>query len=141
MRLRKRNKTNDHQLFKITLIVGVANQASGLERILEALRHDPTLIVIDTDEVRLRLLSETNSYKDLATDILIAEETPTSTDIKPRKRKVVSTDIAPKTARRWSEADKALVQQLRDKGMNANEIALKVGRTRTSVNQQLYKMK
>jgi len=141
MRLRKRNKTNDHQLFKITLIVGVANQSSGLERILEALRHDPTLIVIDTDEVRLRLLSETNSYKDLATDILIAEETPTATDIKPRKRKVVSTDIAPKTTRRWSEADKALVQQLRDKGMNANEIALKVGRTRTSVNQQLYKMK
>ena len=141
MRLRKRNKTNDHQLFKITLIVGVANQSSGLERILEALRHDPSLIVIDTDEVRLRLLSETNSYKDLATDILIAEETPTATDIKPRKRKVVSTDIAPKTTRRWSEADKALVQQLRDKGMNANEIALKVGRTRTSVNQQLYKMK
>jgi len=119
----------------------VANQSSGLERILEALRHDPSLIVIDTDEVRLRLLSETNSYKDLATDILIAEETPTASDIKPRKRKVVSTDIAPKTTRRWSEADKALVQQLRDKGMNANEIALKVGRTRTSVNQQLYKMK
>ena len=142
MRLRKRNKSNDHQLFKVTLIVGVSDQSSGLERILKAISHDPTLIVISNDEVRLRLLSETNSYKDLGIDIMIAEETHTASEVKPRrKRKVISKKIAPQTSRRWSEADKALAQQLRDKGMTANEIALKVGRTRTSVNQQLYKMK
>jgi hypothetical protein len=76
MRLRKRNKSNDHQLFKVTLIVGVSDQSSGLERILKAIAHDPTLIVISNDEVRLRLLSETNSYKDLDIDIMIAEELP-----------------------------------------------------------------
>ena len=142
MRLRKRNKSNDHQLFKVTLIVGVSDQSSGLERILKAIAHDPTLIVISNDEVRLRLLSETNSYKDLDIDIMIAEETPTASEVKPRrKRKVISNKIAPQSSRRWSEADKALAQRLRDEGKTANEIALKVGRTRTSVNQQLYKMK
>ena len=142
MRLRKRNKSNDHQLFKVTLIVGVSDQSSGLERILKAIAHDPTLIVISNDEVRLRLLSETNSYKDLDIDIMIAEETPTASEVRPRrKRKVLSKTIAPQTSRRWSEADKALAQRLRDEGKTANEIALKVGRTRTSVNQQLYKMK
>ena len=142
MRLRKRNKSNDHQLFKVTLIVGVSDQSSGLERILKAIAHDPTLIVISNDEVRLRLLSETNSYKDLDIDIMIAEETPTASEVRPRrKRKVISKKIAPQTSRRWSEADKALAQRLRDEGKTANEIALKVGRTRTSVNQQLYKMK
>lgn len=142
MRLRKRNKSNDYQLFKVTLIVGVSDQSSGLERILKAIAHDPTLIVISNDEVRLRLLSETNSYKDLDIDIMIAEETSTASEVKPsRKRKVISTKVAPQSSRRWSEADKALAQRLRDEGKTANEIGLKVGRTRTSVNQQLYKMK
>ena len=142
MRLRKRNKSNDHQLFKVTLIVGVSDQSSGLERILKAIAHDPTLIVISNDQVRLRLLSETNSYKDLDIDIMIAEETSTASEVKPRrKRKVISTKVAPQSSRRWSEADKALAQRLRDEGKTANEIALKVGRTRTSVNQQLYKRK
>lgn len=141
MKRRNRNKSNEHQLFKVTLIVGVSDQSSGIERILKAMRHDPTLMVVSTDEVRLRLLSDTNGFGDLATDIVIAEQTalPVAGD-QPlrRKRTTVHRHLQDQTKKRWTAKDKATIQELRAEGVPTSQIALVLNRTRASVSHQIH---
>ena len=141
MKRRNRNKSNEHQLFKVTLIVGVSDQASGLESILKAMRHDPTLVVVSTDEVRLRLLSDTKGFSDLATDIVIAEQTaPIVAGDQPsqRKRTTVHRHLQDQTKKRWTDKDKATIQELRSEGVPTSQIALVLNRTRASVSHQIH---
>jgi len=149
------HKSTEHQLWRVTLIVGVSNHSvteSGLDCVLDALNMHSSLIVVASDEDKLTTMSEA-SWQAMTRDpfapalatIVAGDETDDDLfaqfiDGTPQHAKRIR-GKARKASERWSKLDLATVKQMRKQGRSIEEIADRVGRTPASVRNQIQQQK
>ena len=129
----------EHQLYEVRIVFAVPDYGTGSHSALDILAmHDLELddmLVIDMSELKLCLMREVHGYKDIATEVIIAEEKKATTTRKPRTKAP-----APNTYDKWTNQQVKALQQMKDAGMRNKKIAAALGRTEKSIINQCYKM-
>ena len=125
--------STDHQLWRITLVIGVGDDStynhSGLACLLDAISTHTSILIVASDEDKLIMMSEASW--DAVTKPITAD------DDKPKRvgREAV------KAKRRWTKTDLAFIKKKHAEGFTINAIADAVGRTPTAVLKQLQRNK
>lgn len=130
----------EHQLYEVRIVFAVPDYGTRQYSALDILAmHDLELddmLVIDMSELKLCLMREVHGYKDIATEVMIAEEKKATTTRKPRTKVA-----APNTYDKWTNQQVKALQQMKDAGMRNKKIAAALGRTEKSIINQVYKMR
>ena len=131
----------EHQLYEVRIVFAVPDYGTRQYSALDILAmHDLELddmLVIDMSELKLCLMREVHGYKDIATEIMIAEEKQQPTKTRKPRTKVA----APNTYDKWTNQQVKALQQMKDAGMRNKKIAAALGRTEKSIINQVYKMR
>lgn len=149
------HKSTEHQLWRITLVVGVSNHStieSGLDCVLDALNMHASVIVVASDEDKLTMMSEA-SWQALASSpmasalatIVAGDESgddlcaPFTTGTPQQGKRIRGK--ARKASERWGKLDLATVKQMHKQGRSIAEIADRLGRTPASIRNQIQQQK
>jgi len=141
--------STDHQLWRISLVIGVGEDStynhSGLDCLLDAISTHTSIIVVESDEEKLTMMSEASW--DAITKPISAEDYATVTagdddlyaqfiEGTPQHAKRTRGE-AVKANKRWTKTDLATIKRMRKQGIGINDIAEAVGRTPSSVRNQI----
>ena len=138
------HKSNEHQLWRISLIVGVSEHSvteSGLDCVLDAIRTHTSLVVVSSDEDKLTIMSEA-SWQSITRDpfasegVVIVAGDESGYD-KPKRVR----GEARKASERWGKLDHATLKQMHKQGKSIAEIADRLGRTPSSIRNQVQLQK
>lgn len=145
------HKSNEHQLWRISLIVGVSEHSvteSGLDCVLDAIRTHTSLVVVSSDEDKLTIMSEASwqaitkdPFAPEGTTIVAGDESDYEIYAQfiqntPQQAKRVSGE-AHKANSRWTQTDLATIKRMRKQKIGINAIAEALGRTPSSVRNQI----
>lgn len=127
------HKSNEHQLWRVSLIVGVSEHSiteSGLDCVLDAIRTHTSLVVVASDEDKLTIMSEA-SWQAITKD-----------PFAPEGAVIVASDEsgddeARKANSRWTATDLATIKRMRKQNIGINAIAKALGRTPSSIRNQI----
>ena len=149
------HKSTEHQLWRVTLVVGVSNHStieSGLDCVLDALNMHASVIVIASDEDKLTTMSEA-SWQAITKDpfapegatIVAGDESDYDLYAQfiqgtPQQAKRVRGE-ARKANNRWTATDLATIKRMRKQNIGINAIADALGRTPSSVRNQIQLQK
>ena len=145
------HKSTEHQLWRITLVVGVSNHStieSGLDCVLDALNMHSSVIVVASDEDKLTMMSEA-SWQALSASpmasalatIVAGDESgddlyaPFTTGTPQHAKRIRG--VARKANNRWTNTDIATMKRMRKQNIGINAIADALGRTPSSVRNQI----
>lgn len=149
------HKSNEHQLWRISLIVGVSEHSvieSGLDCVLDAIRTHTSLLVVSSDEDKLTTMSEASWQALAASPMASALATIVAGDESgddlyapfiqgtPQHAKRVRGE-ARKASERWGKLDHATLKQMHKQGRSIAEIADRLGRTPSSIRNQIQLQK
>ena len=108
--------STDHQLWRITLVIGVGDDStynhSGLACLLDAISTHTSIIVVASDEDKLTMMSEA-SWQAIARDPFAPEADKSGDLIRKRTR-----GKAIKASHRWTTTDLATIKRMRKQGIN-----------------------
>ena len=138
------HKSTEHQLWRVTLVVGVSDHSiieSGLDCVLDALNMHSAVIVVACDEDKLTTMSEA-SWQAIARDPFATEGATIvagdeSGDDAPKRVR----GEARKASERWGKLDLATMKQMHKQGRSIAEIADRLGRTPSSIRNQIQLQK
>lgn len=149
------HKSTEHQLWRVTLVVGVSNHStieSGLDCVLDALNMHASVIVVASDEDKLTTMSEA-SWQAITKDpfapegatIVAGDESDYDLYAQfiqgtPQQAKRVRGE-ARKANSRWTATDLATIKRMRKQKIGINAIAEALGRTPSSVRNQIQLQK
>lgn len=141
--------STDHQLWRISLVIGVGEDStynhSGLACLLDAISTHTSIIVVSSDEDKLTIMSEASW--DAITKPISADDYSTVTagddDLyapfiqgTPQQAKRIRGE-AVKANKRWTATDLATIKRMRKQNIGINAIADALGRTPSSVRNQI----
>jgi mevalonate pyrophosphate decarboxylase len=131
----------EHQLYEVRIIFAVPDYGSGSYSALDILAmHDlgfDEMLVIDMSELKLCLMREVHGFKDIATEVIIAEEKKQPTNTRKPRTKVAAAN----TYDKWTAQQVEALSQMKAAGMRNKKIAAALGRTEKSIINQVYKMR
>jgi len=145
------HKSNEHQLWRVSLIVGVSEHSvteSGLDCVLDAIRTHTSLVVVSSDEDKLTIMSEA-SWQAIARDPFATEGATIvagdESDYHLYEQFITGTPQQAKHTRgeahkansRWTNTDLATIKRMRKQKIGINAIADALGRTPSSVRNQI----
>jgi len=149
------HKSTEHQLWRVTLVVGVSNHSiteSGLDCVLDAIRTHTSLVVVSSDEDKLTIMSEA-SWQAITKDpfapegatIVAGDESDYDLYAQfiqgtPQQAKRVR-GKARKASERWGKLDQTTLKQMHKQGRSIAEIADRLGRTPASIRNQIQQQK
>lgn len=145
------HKSTEHQLWRVTLVVGVSNHSvteSGLDCVLDALNMHASVIVVACDEDKLTMMSEASWQAMAASPMASALATIVAGDESgndlyaptPQQAKRIR-GKARKASERWGKLDQATLKQMHKQGRSIAEIADRLGRTPASIRNQIQQQK
>lgn len=145
------HKSTEHQLWRVTLVVGVSNHSvteSGLDCVLDALNMHASVIVVASDEDKLTTMSEASwtamtrdPFAPALATIVAGDEMDDDLyaqfiDGTPQHAKRIRTE-ARKANSRWTATDLATIKRMRKQNIGIKAIADALGRTPSSVRNQI----
>lgn len=131
----------DHRLFEVRLIVAVPDYGTGTFDALDAIVPfiDEEVTVLDMSSKALVVAVDEPNHPATSTFTITNNTSTTTVPVvaaQPRKK-----SKAINSHKRWTNKDRAEVLKLADKGIAHKEIAKMVGRTVSSVDNQIWLMR